>query len=440
MAAKFSAKGARMFGNAGLVLAARVSGALLTLLYTFLLTGVAPPDEVGRAFTALSAGLLLSVVASLNVEAGSIRFLPLYFEKKREVDAAGFIIWCRRTVLVVCVTLVLPAAAFLFWWRGTEDVWPYLLALAAAPVVANARINSRHAVAVGLVLSGTLPRILVRPLLMTAVLGTGTLMGWELTATEVMAAFLAASCLAAGLQWILIRHAMAFRHGVTPRFAEARDWTVLGLMLSPMLVMTEYMRNLIIIAASLVLSAPDIARLGISLSMISVLNFAVGALDMVFSPRISRATAQDHPLERARMLMLCGAGKLAGLAVGVPLAWLLIPVALGLMGGAYEGVEEMFLILALIPISKAVFGPTSVVLNITGHKGVLLWVSVAGAAGLVVAVLVGEAIAGQNGATGGAALATVAYHGLLFAVCRSQTGIDTTVLSLFWERRARQTG
>lgn len=432
-----SARGTRLFGNAGLVLGARVSGALLTLLYTFLLTRVAPPEEVGRAFTALSAGLLLSAVASLNVEAGSIRFLPLYFEKTRTEDAAGFLIWCRRTVLVICAVLIVPAAGILLWARGTDDVGPYLLALAAAPVVANARINSRHAVAMGMVLRGALPRILVRPVLMTAVLGTAAWMGWGLTATAVMAAFLTASALAAGLQWVLIRHAMAFRHEVAPRFAEARDWTVLGLMLSPMLVMSEYMRNLIILSASLVLSAPDVARLGISLSMISVLNFGVGALDMVFSPRISRATAREQPLERARMLMLCGAGKLAALAVGVPLAWALIPVALGVMGAGYEGVEELFLILALIPLSKAVFGPTSVVLNITGHKAVLFWGALAGAVGLVAAVLLGQAIAGQAGATTGAALAAAAYHGGLFVLCRWRTGIDTTVLSLVWARRAR---
>ncbi len=417
------------------MLVVRVGGTLLTLTYTLLMVGVAPPEEVGRAFAALSAGFLLSVVASLNIEAGSIRFLPLYFEKERMPDAAGYVKFCRRTVLVTCCVLMLPAACVLLWSKGVVDLGPFLISFAAAPIIANGRINSRHGVAMGRVLRAALPRTLVRPVVMSSFLGIASWQGWSLSAMEIMAAFFVASSLATGLQWLMIRDAMAFRNEVTPRFDAARDWLPFGLMLSPMLIMNEYMRNLIILTSGLVLDASDVARLGISLSMISILNFGLNAFDLVFSPKISRATAGERPAARAKFLSICGAGKFCALVVGVPVAILLIPKVLALMGAAYSGIEEMFLVLALIPASKAVFGPASLVLNITGHKRILFVGALAGAGAIVLGTLLGDHLGGAPGVIIGVAIAAAAYQALLFGMCRRTTGIDTTVFSVFWERR-----
>lgn len=424
-----------MFSTAGLMLGMRIGGTLLTLTYTLLMVSVASPEDVGRAFAALSAGFLLSVVASLNVEAGSIRFLPLYFEKARREDAAGYVKWCRRTVLFTCSLLMLPIVAYLLWSKGLEELGPFLLSFAAAPIIANGRINSRHGVAMGLVLRAALPRTLVRPVFMSSFLGLASWQSWTLNAVEIMTAFFIASSLATFLQWVLIRHAMTFRNEVTPRFAEAREWIPFGLMLSPMLIMNEYMRNLIILTSGFVLEAGDVARLGLSLSMISILNFGLNAFDLVFSPKISRATAGDRPKARARFLTICGAGKLCALVVGVPVAIFLIPKVLAYMGTAYSGIEEMFLVLALIPASKAIFGPASLVLNITGHKRILFMCALLGAAGIVAGTLLGHQLGGTNGVIIGAALAAAAYQVLLFVMCRLTTGVDTTVLSTFWERR-----
>ncbi|MEL7280452.1 MAG: hypothetical protein AAFY35_10000 [Pseudomonadota bacterium] len=426
---------ARLFATAGVVLGTRVVGTLLTLAYTILLVGVAPPDEVGRAFAALSAGFLLSVVASLNVDAGSIRFLPLYFETDRKADAAGFVIWCRRTVLVVCSLAMLPTLAILVWAYGFSAMGPFLLSFASAPILANGRINSRHGVALGLVLSASLPRILVRPVVMTVFLGAANLLDWTLTATQIMGAFFLASSLATGLQWVLIRHAMGFRHEASPKFDQARDWVPFGLMLSPVLVMNEFMRDVIIMSAGFALIPSDVARLGISLSMISILNFGLNALDMAFSSKISRATAQGNFKRRARLLTVGGVGKLCALVVGIPLVWILIPHVLEVMGADYAGVEEMFLVLALIPASKAIFGPANLVLNVTGHKHVLFWCALMGVGTIVVGVFAGNTLGGTKGVIIGVALAAVFYHALLFGMCRLRAETDTTALSAYWEQR-----
>ncbi|MEL7203294.1 MAG: hypothetical protein AAGL19_03935 [Pseudomonadota bacterium] len=425
----------RLFGTASIMLSVRVVGTLLTLTYTLLMVAVAPPDEVGRAFAALSTGFLLSVVASLNIEAGSIRFLPLYLETDRAVDAAGFVFWCRRTVLVICATVMVPVSAIMIWIYGLDAMGPFVLSFAAAPIMANARINSRQGVALGLVLRASLPRVLVRPLVMVAFLGTATVMGWTLTATHIMAALCVAAAFETGLQWAFIRHTLAFRRAVPARFDQARAWVPFGLMLSPMLVMQEYLRDVIIMTAGFVLLPGDVAKLGISLSMIGILNFALNAFDLAFSPKISRAIVQGNSKGCARLLTLCGVGKLGVLMLGVPLAWVFIPLALDVMGADYAGIETMFLVLVIIPASRAVFGPANLVLNVTGHKQVLFWCALAGAGAILLGVFVGEALAETAGVIIGAAVAVASYQTLLFTMCRWHTRVDTTALSLMWERR-----
>lgn len=425
----------RLFGTAAAILGFRVVGTVLTLTYTLLMVAVASPEEVGRAFGALSAGFLLSVLASLNIEAGSIRFLPLYFETGRKADAAGYVIWCRRMVLVICTTVMVPALAVLVWIYGFADLGPFLLSFAAAPIMANARINSRQGVALGFVLRASLPRILVRPVLMTAFLGIAAVLDWTLTATQIMGALVVAASLETGLQWGLIRHALSFRRAVAPNFDQARHWVPFGLMLSPTLVMTDYMRDVIIMTAGFALMPGDVARLGISLSMIGILNFALNAFDIVFSPKISRATAQANSIRRARLLTICGLGKLGALLVAVPLAWLLIPFVLDVMGADYAGIEQMFLVLVLIPASRAVFGPAGLILNVTGHRHVLFWCALAGAGAIVLSVFVGDALGATPGVIIAAAVAVAMYQALLFVMSRVHTGVDTTALSMMWEQR-----
>jgi len=425
----------RLFGSAGLIVAGRVAGSLLTLYYTLLLVTVAPADEIGRAFTALSLGFVLSVAASLNVEAGSIRFLPLYLGQGRPGAAAGFVRLCRRITLAACLVLV-PVAVALAALQGVETLGPYLLGLAAAPFMAHARINSRHANALGLVLRGALPRLLLRPALLSAVLTGCAASGTTLSASAVMGVFLAAAILTALLQRALIRSAMHF-DGAAPDQGEARDWLGLGLLLGPMLLLNEYGRDIVILSGSLVLPPAEVARLGIALSLVGTLGFALTAVDMVVSPRLSRALLHTGPAAAARLLTASGAIKLAGLLAGAPLGYLLLPPLLRLMGGGYGDLGGLYLALLPIPFAMALCGPGALVLNILGHRWALFWASLAGALLLVAAVAAGGLGWGLTGAVTGAVTGTTAYHLALLLLSLRRAGTDPTLLATVTLRAAR---
>lgn len=426
-----------LMGGAGLIVGSRVAGSLLTLYYTFLLTSVAAPEEVGRAFAALSTAFLVSVVASMNVESGSIRFLPMYFEAGRKADAAGFVLFCRYLTIVALGLLVLVGLILLLAGRDLGLLGPYLFSLAAAPIMANTRINSRHATALGLVLQGTLPRILVRPILFSALLLGCVALDVELSATWVMAFFLVIAAATAAMQWLFIRHAMTFRKEVKPSYSEAKDWMGLGLLLVPMLVLNEYTRDISILSASVVLPAEGIARLGIALSLIGVLSFALTAVDMIFSPRIARALVQENVTRRNRLIALCGAMKLAGLTVGTPIAIMLIPTVLRLLGSEYESVRETFLIFIPMIVALGFFGPANMVLNVLGRRWELFWATLAGTAALFGASVIGGRLAGLDGVALGITVASTLYYALLCFICRFRFGIDTTIFAALALRRGR---
>lgn len=421
----------RFAGRAGIIVICRVTGALLTLAYTFLLAKVAPAGEVGTAFAALSLALLLSVVASLNVETGSIRYLPLYLEKNRRADAAGFVKYCRYVVLGMCGIGVILGIPYVWFWDDGSLHRAFLVALIVAPVAANTRINSKHATALGLVLQGTLPRILIRPLLFTVVLLVCNGADIKLTATEIMVVFLATTVLTSILQWRLMRHAMEFCRDTTAQFSERRDWTTLGLMLIPMLLMAEYMRNIVILSSSLVIPDAAVAQLGISLSLVGVLSFGVTAIDMTLSPLIARALVNDNRRRASRLLMFCGIAKLGGLAVGIPLFYVLVPHAVALLGPEYAGIEKGFLILVMIPFSNALFGPANVVLNVLGLRRALFWSTLTGGLVLLAATLLGGMLYGLTGVMLGAAGAMFAYSAMQSVISHRYASINTTFLSHF---------
>ena len=425
------------FGRAGLVVAARVIGAVVTLFYTVLLTGIASPHDVGLSFTAISLALVLSVIASLNIEAGSIRFLPLYLDRGRMQEAIGFMRCARYVTLGAALVFGVVALGLLRFGFELQTLAPFLIALLAAPVLANTRINSRHAVAMGLVVRSAVPRLLVRPVLFALVLLICHGLDVTLRADQIMLIFLAAVCVTAGLQWVLIRSACKIGEKESaPRFDGINEWMSLGLLLVPMLLLSEHMRDIVILSASFVLPPAEIARLGIALSLVGLLTFALTSVDMVLSPRISRAILDEDTALRDRLIAGSGVVKLAALLLGAPIVYSLIPPILSLMSASYQGVQETYLLLVPMALAMAVFGPGPLVLNVLGKQWELFATALFGGLALMGGVIAGGLLGGLDGAAVAISLAVSVYHGTLYSICRTQMKIDTTLLTVLPFRRA----
>lgn len=420
---------ARLLGRTASLVAARICGSVLTLAYTLLLARMMAPDDLGLVMSAMSVAFLASVVASLNVESGSIRFLVRYLADGDRPLAAGFVAVGRRIVLASTVLLLpLWAGTWLVGGDGTAAT-VYAVAFATAPALAVTRLYSRHAGALDAVLRGALPRMLVRPALFTGVLGAGYLLGADAGPLGAMLLYLLAAVLVLGLQARLLRRCLAFAAGPADT-GPWRLWVRTGVMLAPMLVMNEYMNYVVLGAAGLGLPAAGVAQLAIALSLQNILGFSVTAVDMAFGPRIAGALAAD---DRARCRSLLGTAALAKCVAvvggGGAILALREPV-LGLFGSHYAEAASGFLILATMPLVAAVLGPAALVLNILGRRRELLAGCALGIVALGIGTPLGGHLGGLDGAAAGAALGFLAYQAVLYLLCRRATGVDPSLFAL----------
>lgn len=422
-------------GMAGLIdslllIMARVGANLLALAWTMLLVRMIQPDLSGIAFRAIAIAQIGSILLTLNVESGSVRTLVPAIQAGRTDRAATFMRFNAR-ILVLALPLLLVAALTWQLLGTTEGGGPLSLAIAAGMAAcALARMTARHATALGVMRKGLLPRLLTGPLVMTAGLGLGMLTGIVLRPWHVAALYALSEVLTVIIQRRLLRDAFAQFRGRSGPASEWRDWLGLGLWLTPGLLMTEYRKALLIAAAGIMLAPAQLSLFAVAYSVINIMNFAVAAVDVAFSPRIAHAMVAVNDARRDRLLALSAAIKLAGLALGSALLLVLGPRLLALFGADYLAAWPALLTLLLLPAGSVLCGPASVVLSSRGQGRADFAGNIVGAAGLVAAILTGAWLGGLTGAALGTAAGHLVAQAMMAAMCRRLLGIDTTLACL----------
>lgn len=422
-------------GAAGLIdsvllIVARVGANVLALAWTMLLVRMTQPAISGIAFHAIATAQIASILLTLNVESGSVRALVPALQAGRMDEAAGFIRFNRRMILIA---LPLVALAGLAWQRFGAGGGGALLTLwicVAMVMTALARMTARHATALGVMRKGLLPRLLTGPLVLTLGLGLASLAGLELQAWHVAALFALSEALTALIQQRLLRRDLAPFAGKAGRQEGWRGWISLGLWLSPGLMMTEYRKALLIAAAGITLLPAQLSVFAVAFSVINIINFGVVAVDVAFSPRIARAMAASEDLRRDRLLATSAAIKLGGLALGVGLVAGLGHWALALFGPEYLAVWPALLIMLLIPTVAILFGPASILLSSRGQGRADFTGNVMGAVATVAAVSAGGWAGGVTGAALGAVAAQFVAQAMMATMCRRRLGIDPTLACL----------
>jgi len=423
----------RMVLGPGLMVLARVGGALAAMGFTMLLTRSMGAAAMSEVSVAISLAMVLALGCTLNIEEGAVRFMVQDITAGRFAAAMGYVRFGRRLIALACLGVVLIGGAVL-WWLGTPLTSPLFLALLAAPVLGWMRLGAGLALGFGRPVASVLPRTLLRPVFMVILVGlwlalVGTPSPWVATLLFV------ATCLAAlTVQGLLLSPdltALGRNLGAeAPDTARSRDWVKVGLTLGLGVLFVEYSIYLTVLFGALVLSPADTARLDVLLKLIALLRFSTAAINQYFSPRMSRAMGQTNLPALERLIALSGAMRLAILLVGGLGIALLGPPVLGLFGPEFAGDGGLLLLLLGDIALITLFGPGANVVGYSNRPHAMLPVLLAalvvmvggtvalgqvwGLTGVIVAVLVTRAVW-----TGGAAIAA-----------RRIAGIDTTILSL----------
>ena len=343
--------------------------------------------------------------------------------------------------LVFLATLPLVALIGLFHdpMTGEASLAVYAITLVLAPVLGLTRVYARHAAALNSVLQGVLPRMLVRPALFSAVLLAVYALGRHISADFVMLLWLISACIVVVLQVTLLRPKLDFVATRPRDMSDRRIWVRTGVMLAPMLIMNEYMNNVLLASASLGVEAATVAQLGIALSLQNFLTYSLTAVDMSFSPQVARAIVREDGVRYRRLLSMVSGLKCLGLLAGAFIVYFLREPLLGMFGQHYVAAGNTFFILMLIPLANALFGPVTLVLNVSGHRKELLLGSLVGMIGMGVATPVGGWFGGLNGAALGASVAFFLQQVSLYLYCRKRTGVDPSAFAAVARAFRRET-
>lgn len=428
---------ASLMSRAAIIVLVRAASTVLTMVYTVLITRTTTTDGTGLVMSAMSVAFIASVLFSLNVESGSIRFLVRYRDACETALAKGFVTFGRRIVLGATALAALAGAAYVALSHA-DGIGPgalsYLLAIGMCPLLAMTRLQGRHGTALDAVLASTLPRLVVRPLVFTLILGAAWYFGKTLGPAAIMAMFVFSVLLVALIQYVALRPSYAFMHGAKPDLSEWRGWASTGVLLSPSLVLQEYLKNVVIGAAALTLSASGVAFLSVAISVTNFLNFAISAVDSSYGPRIARAMTSGNRAHLSRLLASSVVMKLAGVIAGGILLLLFGRPILGLFGPEYVQALPLLSIFMILPLTNALFGPSILLLNISGISSPVFFWTGGGLALMVALISLGGVVGGMTGAAIGTAAGYFVMQAGLFFASVARTGIDASIRAAFARR------
>lgn len=420
---------------------ARIAGNILTLGYTLILARLTTPAEFGIVMVGFAWSMLLSVGLALNVESGSIRYLVQYRESDRLGPMAGFLRFNR--LLIIVLSAVAATIAGTLWAASILDAGAQrdqvlAIALLTAPIAALTRVYARHATALGQVLRGGLPIMLVRPGVIFGLLAVVWLSGATPGPVTLMFLLLVAFMITALVQAVLLRETFGLAGRADPEYGDRGKWLVTGAMMAPLLLLRDNLKHVVVASAGLVLSPAEAGYVALAMSVMALVYFAMKAVDISLSPQLSQALQGGSP-ERVVRLMKSGSTiKLAGLSIGVLAIGTVGAQALGVFGPEYRASYLPLMILMLIPAADAVFGPAQIVLNITGRQSAVFWVAGVSSVVLVVAIVLGGRLAGAEGAAFGAGLAYLVQQALLRRVSLRSAQVETSIACLWAAPPTRQ--
>jgi len=444
----------RASGAAGTMIATRILGAIGTLAYTVMLARMLSPQEFGLVWTLWSGVFIAAYLSTLNIGATAIREVVRARSAGNDAAAAGFVIVSRRVLFCVCIPVVVAYVA-LIWFRNPEMTADHSLAiiLAAAmiPVMGWNATNAAQAVALDQVLRSQVPGMLLRPLVFCVVLGCAWLAGLTLSLESVVGIYLAIVVIIAFVQFALLRRFFDFMDTAKPDTSGWRRWISTGLLLAPNRLLTDRLRDVLLLIAAIPLGAVGVAQMAVALSVVTFLSFAVNAVETSFAPKISRSIShvlseKREPRKDSRALhfiAISGAIKLGLMAGGAAVLWLFMPLIIGLFGAEYTASATAIWWLFLIPFAGAFFGNTALVMQLFDKRSVffvtsivaLLTLSLMGVWGVPLLIAGGADPLGATAA--GFAITIAALQALRWGLCWATTGMDVSALGAFlrWQRQ-----
>ena len=423
----------QMLAGPGLMVLARVGGAVAGMLFTMMLTRSMGAAATGQVSAAISLGMVLALACTLNIENGAVRFMVQDLGTGNLPQVAGYIRFSRLFILKVSVVVTILALAGLAIAQYPLSS-PLYLAVLSAPILGWMRLGAGISQGFSRPVLSVLPRTLLRPVVMVIAVGgwlglIGTPSPWIATLL-----FLVTTMLVLIAQDLMLRRDFTqLAHGMVGKVPDTTDqqsWVKIGLTMGLNVLFIEYSIYLTVLLAALVLPAAETARLDVLLKLIALVRFGLISINQYFMPRMSRAMGNDNRPALERLIAISGVMRLAVTVVGGIGFILFGRFILGLFGPEFAADQPYLLLLVLDTLLIAVLGPGSNIIGLSKQPHRMLPILLASLITLSVGTLVCGYYFGLAGVIWVTIITRLVWLGGVAAQARAITGVDTTMAGL----------
>lgn len=349
----------------------KIGAAGLSFLMFLMLARAMSAEEYGRFGFGFSLAMFLSVIASLGLHTGILRWWPEFTAKKLPDKAVAVLVfgllWSAIAAVGMAVALGL-AIPMLGWWGMTALDYLYAAALLVVPLTLSEYVASALRAQGSVVWALAAKDIVWRAgFIALAIYAIGAAMG--LSAGGV---FLFAAVVLMGLVLLqlgrLFGGSRAWPVGQAPTIKEGPELLRTALPMWGASVLYAFSQYVDVVLLGMFISPEEVGPYFAATRVANVLGLMLIAANMVAAPIISRLFHSD---EHARMQQVL---RMIAIGVTVPtlLAFGLIVAAgvplLEIFGPGFSEAYVPLIILSAAFGFNAVCGPTGYLLQMTGHQ------------------------------------------------------------------------
>lgn len=366
-----------LISDTAIVFLCRVGGAALVFITQIVLARSIGAEHLGIYVYASSACILLSTVACLGLPTAVMRFIPEGLARERADLVTGFV---RRSIQVVLVVSVLVAslgtASLLSFDRliPSEYKNALLLAILSIPLFALILIHGANAHGFSWFRTTFLPNDIFRPLLLLIAILIAKFNGYELSADIVMLLHMAVMVVIL----VFLSPAVLWRVNykfpkITPKY-QTRLWIRTAVPLLGITLFVVYFTELTMITVGIYLDAEQLAIFNASFRVAILIAFGIHAIDATTMPKASELYAAGDKKALQAVIRRTTVLKCFGSVAAVIGLSLFGEYILALFGKPFLAGYQPLMILAIGQLLRAIFGPVTQLMSISGHQDHCLYV------------------------------------------------------------------
>jgi len=418
------------------LLAGRIAGAFAIFVVNILIARLLGIEALGRFAIFASLVAILTICLPLGYNSVAAIFSAEYSATGKSALLRGYVSWALKTIGGTAITLV---TAWTFFYYLTPQYLTgdnyFLGIMVVTTAVATSILNLNSAIMTGQKrqVVGLLPEILLRP----ALLLTGV---YALLATSSQIDINTILAVVAVASWTVLLIFVARGQSLTGLLrgpvaeTDTRRWNRAAHPWLATSLLWDYSVDLLLVLASLLLGAVEIAILHICFRYRVLAGFGMRTINTLAMPEITESKVNANRAEMERRISLTNFASLGYAIFVLMLFWVLGDRLLVLFSEGIAQNTPALLMISLTMVIRAALGPAPLILAIHNLHTVTTMISAVGLIIAAVIILMFFQSLGVMAVAVGYTASNLVVSFSLWIYAKRKIGIDCSVFSgsPFW--------